>query len=163
MCGDRIALVASLTAKKTAPAGMLDNNGTETPRYESRNNRGRDKGSVSFFCKRTVAVSRGNLMRVLETVKATPAIEPEIDSWSAELVVVMVDDAGGVIDLGGIDVVVLAVDCACAGDGVSSDVAVMTARDDRKEERVKDGSADGGWIAASWCIVGNIGGGARGD
>lgn len=79
------ALAASLTAKKTAPAGMLPRRGAEMPRKQSPKSPPRSaiEYAVPGICSRTVAVSSGYLTAVLVTVRAAPEMAPEIDSSTA--------------------------------------------------------------------------------
>lgn len=73
-------LIASFTAKKMAPAGMLERSGPEIPSKLPSNNCGKFWSVYFVFgiCNRTVAVSRGYLTTVLTAETAVPETKPEI-------------------------------------------------------------------------------------
>mmetsp|Transcript_8790 Transcript_8790/g.14422 ORF Transcript_8790/g.14422 Transcript_8790/m.14422 type:complete len:98 (+) Transcript_8790:17-310(+) len=73
-------LVASFTAKKTAPAGIFDNRGATIPSNDPLNNIGKFCSVYGVFgiCNRTVAVSRGYFTSVLTVETAVPDMNPDI-------------------------------------------------------------------------------------
>ena len=73
-------LVASFTAKKTAPAGMFDSRGATIPSNDPLNSFGRfcSVNCVFGICNRTVAVSNGYLTSVFTVETAEPDMNPDM-------------------------------------------------------------------------------------
>ena len=77
--------VASLTAKKTAPAGIFDTRGAVIPSKLPENSFCKFwiVYCVLGICSRTVAVSRGYFTRVLVVDTKDPETKPDMLSWNA--------------------------------------------------------------------------------
>ena len=79
--------VASLMAKKTAPPGILLRSGAEIPpKLPEKSSTGLEmEYKVLVIWRRTVAVSRGYLTRVLVVDKAAPETKPDTVSENVSL------------------------------------------------------------------------------